>query len=48
MMAPGAGFYATEGLGCDQVRIAYVLNCEDLKAAMECLDAGLKKYPGRV
>lgn len=44
MMAPGSGFYATEGLGKDEVRIAYVLNCEDLKAAMECLKAGLKQY----
>lgn len=47
MMAPGAGFYATEGLGTDQVRIAYVLNRGDLKAAMDCLAAGLKAYPGR-
>ena len=44
MMAPGAGFYATPGLGKDEVRIAYVLNGEDLKAAMACLEAGLKAY----
>jgi aspartate aminotransferase len=44
MMAPGSGFYATPGLGQDEVRIAYVLNCEDLAAAMECLKAGLKAY----
>jgi len=47
MMAPGSGFYATEGLGRDEVRIAYVLNKEDLSTAMECLAAGLKAYPGR-
>lgn len=47
MMAPGAGFYATPGLGKDEVRIAYVLNCEDLGAAMDCLDAGLKAYAKR-
>ena len=47
MMAPGAGFYATEGLGHDEVRIAYVLNCDDLQAAMVCLEAGLARYPGR-
>ncbi len=47
MMAPGAGFYATEGLGSNEVRIAYVLNCEDLKAAMDCLAAALEVYPGR-
>jgi aspartate aminotransferase len=48
MMAPGAGFYATEGLGKDQVRIAYVLNDKDLAAAMDCLEAALAAYPGRV
>ncbi|MEZ4772856.1 MAG: pyridoxal phosphate-dependent aminotransferase [Bacteroidia bacterium] len=47
MMAPGAGFYATKGLGKDEVRIAYVLNQHDLDAAMDCLEAGLKVYPGR-
>ncbi|MFK7819046.1 MAG: pyridoxal phosphate-dependent aminotransferase [Planctomycetaceae bacterium] len=47
MMAPGAGFYATPGLGRDEVRIAYVLNCDDLKSAMDCLEAGLAVYPGR-
>lgn len=44
MMAPGAGFYATPGLGRDEVRIAYVLNCDDLTKAMECLAAGLRAY----
>ena len=47
MMAPAGGFYATPGLGHDEVRIAYVLNREDLSAAMDCLEAGLKAYPGR-
>lgn len=47
MMAPGAGFYATEGLGHDEVRIAYVLNETDLAAAMKCLEAALSAYPGR-
>ncbi|MGI9519055.1 MAG: pyridoxal phosphate-dependent aminotransferase [Pirellulaceae bacterium] len=47
MMAPGAGFYATPGLGVDEVRIAYVLNSKDLARAMECLDAALAVYPGR-
>ena len=44
MMAPGSGFYATPGLGQDEVRIAYVLNCDALTAAMACLEAGLKAY----
>ena len=44
MMAPATGFYATEGLGKKQVRIAYVLKIEDLKNAVVCLDEGLKEY----
>lgn len=47
MMAPGSGFYATEGRGLDEVRIAYVLNQADLAKAMKCLEEGLKVYPGR-
>ncbi|MCL4136399.1 UNVERIFIED_CONTAM: hypothetical protein GTU68_000165 [Idotea baltica] len=47
MMAPGSGFYATPGLGRDEVRIAYVLNENDLKKAMECLAKGLEAYPNR-
>ncbi|MBS1720716.1 MAG: pyridoxal phosphate-dependent aminotransferase [Armatimonadetes bacterium] len=48
MTAPGTGFYATEGAGKNEVRIAYVLKREDLDAAMDCLEAGLAAYPGRV
>lgn len=44
MMAPASGFYATDGAGKNQVRIAYVLNSGDLKAAAKCLEEGLKKY----
>jgi len=47
MLAPATGFYSTPGAGTDEVRIAYVLNLDDLKGAMECLDAALKVYPGR-
>lgn len=47
MMAPGAGFYSTPGHGQDEVRIAYVLNQDDLRQAMHCLRAGLAAYPGR-
>lgn len=47
MMAPGAGFYATPGRGTDEVRIAYVLNADDLRKAMRTLAEGLKVYPGR-
>ncbi len=48
MVAPAAGFYATPGLGKNEVRIAYVLNKEDLVNAVECLKIALEKYPGRV
>lgn len=47
MLAPASGFYATPGLGRDEVRIAYVLKIDDLKNAMETLEAALKAYPGR-
>jgi len=47
MLAPATGFYSTPGAGTDEVRIAYVLNLEDLKQAMICLDEALKVYPGR-
>jgi len=44
MMAPAAGFYATPGKGKNEVRLAYVLNKEDIDAAMDCLEAALKEY----
>lgn len=44
MMAPAAGFYATEGKGKNEVRLAYVLNENDINAAMDCLEAALKVY----
>lgn len=47
MLAPASGFYSTPGLGQNQVRIAYVLNTDDLKNAMEALAEALKVYPGR-
>jgi aspartate aminotransferase len=48
MMAPASGFYATPGLGKQEVRIAYVLKIDDLKVAMKCIEEGLKAYPGRI
>lgn len=47
MVAPAAGFYATPGLGKDEVRIAYVLKVDDLKHAVTALEEALKVYPGR-
>ncbi len=47
MMAPATGFYATKGKGLDEVRISYVLNVDDLKNSMTCLEEALKVYPGK-
>lgn len=47
MLAPATGFYGTAGLGKNEVRLAYVLNRQDLNAAMDCLEAALKQYPGK-
>ena len=48
MLAPATGFYGTPGLGKQEVRLAYVLNLEDINKAMDCLEAALKVYPGLV
>ena len=47
MLAPASGFYATKGLGMQEVRIAYVLNKEALTNAVKCIEEALKVYPGR-
>lgn len=47
MMAPATGFYSTEGAGTNEVRLAYVLNQNDLKNALTCLEKALEVYPGR-
>lgn len=44
MMAPAAGFYASKGKGMDEVRLAYVLNTDDIAAAMDCLEAAIEEY----
>ena len=44
MMAPASGFYSTPGMGCDQVRIAYVLKKEDLQRALFILEKALEAY----
>ena len=48
MLAPGTGFYGTEGLGKAEVRLAYVLNVESVNKAMDCLEKALEVYPGRI
>jgi len=48
MLAPATGFYGTPELGKQEVRLAYVLNLEDINKAMDCLEAALKVYPGLI
>ena len=47
MMAPATGFYSTEGAGQNEVRMAYVLNIDDIQNAMICLEKALEEYPGK-
>lgn len=47
MMAPASGFYTTNELGKDEVRLAYVLEKEDLAKALFVLKKALEVYPGR-
>ena len=44
MFAPGMSFYATEGYGLDEIRIAYVLEEKDLSRAVELLGIGISRY----
>lgn len=46
MMSPLSGFYATPGLGKKEVRIAYVLEQDQLELALVCLEKALEEYPG--
>jgi aspartate aminotransferase len=45
-IAPASGFYSTPGCGANEVRIAYVLNREDLADCLKILEEALKAYPG--
>ena len=47
MVTPAASFYKTPGKGLNHVRIAYVLEVEEMKKAIKILAEGLKAYPGR-
>ena len=47
MVAPASGFYATPGLGSNEVRIAYVLKEEDLKTSIRILRAALDAHGAR-
>ncbi len=44
MLAPATGFYGTPGLGKQEVRLAYVLNLNDINQAMDCLENALLTY----
>lgn len=44
MFAPGSGFYATPGAGESEIRIAYVLCCEELERALDLLRIALERY----
>ncbi len=48
MMATNSGLYATPGLGKQEVRMAYVLHLDEIQKAVQCIEAALRVYPGRV
>ncbi|MCB2205610.1 pyridoxal phosphate-dependent aminotransferase [bacterium] len=44
MIAPGPGFYATQGRGSNEARLAYVLNAPDCRRAVELVAKGIEQY----
>ena len=44
MFAPAAGFYATPGLGKNEMRIAYVLNQDSMRRGAELIKLGIEAY----
>ena len=44
LLAPAQGFYATEGKGMNEVRLAFMLKVEDMKKALDIMDVALKSY----
>ncbi len=47
MVSPAQGFYATPGAGADEIRIAYVLDADKMRTAMDILVRGLEAYRSR-
>lgn len=47
MFTPAEGFYETEGLGKDEIRIAYVLNAKDMARSAELIRLGIEAYNNR-
>lgn len=44
IFSAGNGFYATEGAGEQEIRIAYVRCCEELERALEILKIAIERY----
>ena len=44
MLAPGEGFYETEGLGKNEVRFSFCVGEDDIEKAMKVLEEALKVY----
>ncbi len=44
MLAPASGFYSDLNLGKNEVRLAYVINNEEIKKALACLQQALTIY----
>ncbi len=47
LMAPAEGFYATPGLGVNEVRFSYCIQADELERSMKILEKALAEYPGR-
>ena len=47
MFAPAGGFFGTKGVGKSDIRIAYVLKAEDMKAGINIIKEGIKAYNSR-
>lgn len=48
MFTPAEGFYVTPGLGHNEIRLAYVLNKNDMKRGAELIKLGLKMYQNHI
>ena len=47
LLAPGQGFYATPGKGINEVRLAFMLNVDDLKRSLSILGRALEAYANK-
>lgn len=46
-LAPGEGFYVTDGLGVDEVRVAFMYDAPTLARAMKVVGAAVAAYPAQ-